>query len=227
MFALSHLFNELFHTENKIKFSLKPNDQDDKDVKDSGASTSAANNPPTSANGSNNAVVAVSNNNGRASSCVIELKVVWFNFAAPPRAPITRKIDFTRLDWNLLSTASPAITAWMNPSNRFAIKLVAMMKTWHLRRTAVAACLMADGLEIQGIQKHVKSRYSGKFTPLAKTLQEDPSCQLCTMMQKLVYQETAANIESVLKQQDLPALTTLRQVCCKMFCLVGLIQIKF
>lgn len=30
------------------------------------------------------------------SSCVIELKVVWFNFAAPPRAPITRKIDYTR-----------------------------------------------------------------------------------------------------------------------------------
>lgn len=101
----------------------------------------------------------------------------------------------------------------MNPSNRFAIKLVAMRKTWHLRRTAVAACLMADGLEIQGIQKHVKSRYSGKFTPLAKTLQEDPSCQLCTMMQKLVIQETAGSIENVLKQQDLPALTTLRQVC--------------
>lgn len=116
------------------------------------------------------------------------------------------------LDWNLLSTASPAITAWMNPTNRFAIKLVSMMKSWHLRRTAVAACLMADGLEIQGIQKHIKSRYSGKFTPLAKTLQEDPSCQLCTMMQKLVFQETVGKIESVLKQQDLPALTILRQV---------------
>lgn len=60
------------------------------------------------------------------------------------------------LDWNLLSTASPAITAWMNPSNRFAIKLVAMLKAMHLRRTAVAACLMADGLEVQGIQKHAK-----------------------------------------------------------------------
>lgn len=35
---------------------------------------------------------------GNVSSCVIELKVVWFNFAAPPRAPITRKIDYTRYD---------------------------------------------------------------------------------------------------------------------------------
>lgn len=33
---------------------------------------------------------------GNVSSCVIDLKVVWFNFAAPPRAPITRKIDYTR-----------------------------------------------------------------------------------------------------------------------------------
>lgn len=33
---------------------------------------------------------------GNVSSCVIEFKVVWFNFAAPPRAPITRKIDYTR-----------------------------------------------------------------------------------------------------------------------------------
>lgn len=30
------------------------------------------------------------------SSCAIDLKVVWFNFAAPPRTPITRKIDYTR-----------------------------------------------------------------------------------------------------------------------------------
>lgn len=30
------------------------------------------------------------------SSCVIELKSVWFNFAAPPCVPITRKIDLTR-----------------------------------------------------------------------------------------------------------------------------------
>lgn len=34
--------------------------------------------------------------NGNVSSCVIEIKMVWFNFAAPPRAPITRKIDYTR-----------------------------------------------------------------------------------------------------------------------------------
>lgn len=32
----------------------------------------------------------------KTSSCIIELKCVWFNFAAPPCVPLTRKIDFSR-----------------------------------------------------------------------------------------------------------------------------------
>lgn len=172
-------------------------------------STAPSTNAP---NKNDEATTPNNNNNGRTSSCVIDLKSVWFNFAAPPSVPITRKIDYTRLDWNLLSTASPAITAWMNPSNRFAIKSVAMMKAFHLRRTSVAACIMADALEVQGIQKHPKTRYSGKFTPLAKTLQEDPSCQLCTVMQKYVLQQTTTKIDDILKHPESPPLNTLRQV---------------
>lgn len=32
----------------------------------------------------------------KACSCLIELKTMWFNFAAPPRTPITKKIDCSR-----------------------------------------------------------------------------------------------------------------------------------
>lgn len=189
-------------------------------------------NPTTSsqANGQHpaNNLIAQTNDNGKTSSCVIDFKTVWFNFAAPPRAPITRKIDYSRLDWNLLSTASPAITAWMNPSNRFAIKLVAMMKTMYVRRTAVAASCMADVLEQdQNKYRAVKSRYSGKFTPLAKTLQEDPSCQLCTIMRKFVTQESVEKIEKNLKQTNLPQLTTLRQVMIFLNVLMTRYLIKF
>lgn len=148
--------NQESSAKDKIKFTFKSSESVHKPANEpSTAQPAPAPNPNTNAK-ETNAVVQVSNNNGRASSCVIDLKSVWFNFAAPPSVPITRKIDYTRLDWNLLSTASPAITAWMNPSNRFAIKIVAMMKAFHLRRTAIAACLMADGLEVQGIQKHPK-----------------------------------------------------------------------
>uniref|UniRef100_A0A182M138 Fragile site-associated protein C-terminal domain-containing protein n=1 Tax=Anopheles culicifacies TaxID=139723 RepID=A0A182M138_9DIPT len=156
-------------------------------------------------------VAPCSNDNGKTSSCVIDFKTVWFNFAAPPRTPITRKIDYTRLDWNLLSTASPAITAWMNPCNRFAIKVVALMKAMYIRRTAVTVALMADAWERPSLHRPVKSRYGGKFTPLAKTLQEDPSCQLCTVLQQFVLDENAAKIEYMLKQQYLPQLSIMRQ----------------
>ena len=98
------------------------------------------------------------NDNGKLSSCIIDLKTVWFNFAAPPRAPITRKIDYSRLDWNLLSTAAPSITAWMNPSNRLAIKVVAIMRAMYLRRTAIITALMADSLEEQNTLRPAKVR---------------------------------------------------------------------
>ncbi len=29
-------------------------------------------------------------------SCVIQFNTMWYNFAAPPQTPITRKIDYTR-----------------------------------------------------------------------------------------------------------------------------------
>lgn len=44
----------------------------------------------------NKECVPLSKDSKNVSSCVIEVKVVWFNFAAPPRTPITRKIDYTR-----------------------------------------------------------------------------------------------------------------------------------
>ncbi|KAG8228088.1 hypothetical protein J437_LFUL000087, partial [Ladona fulva] len=140
---------------------------------------------------------------GNASSCVMEFKTVWFNFAAPPRAPITRKLDYT-------STASPAINAWLNPSNRFAIRTVHMLRTKYRRSTGVVACLMAEALDVQGINMPPKSRY-GRLTPLAKTLQEDPSCQLCNVLQKYVLQTDLASIEANLKDGELPLLSTLRQ----------------
>ena len=57
----------------------------------------------------------------------------------------------------------------------------------------------------------LQSRY-GRLTPLAKTLQEDPSCQLCSILQNYVFLSEIINIEANLKESDLPLLSTLRQV---------------
>ena len=53
-----------------------------------------------------------------SSSGSVQLNTSWFNFAAPPKTPISRKIDFTKMDWNLLSTASPSIDVWFNAVDR-------------------------------------------------------------------------------------------------------------
>ncbi|XP_065078677.1 bridge-like lipid transfer protein family member 1 isoform X6 [Ochlerotatus camptorhynchus] len=194
-------------SKEKLSEPKTPRDRFGPDESDQGKEQ----NPQIGSNGGDKAMVAAKNDNGKTSSCVVDFKTVWFNFAAPPRTPITRKIDYSRLDWNLLSTASPAITAWMNPSNRFAIKIVALMRAMYVRRTAVMVALMADAWERQTVHRPLKSRYPGMFTPLAKTLQEDPSCLLCTMLQKYVLEETVAKIENDLKQQYVPQLGTLRQ----------------
>ncbi|KAK9751645.1 hypothetical protein QE152_g4782 [Popillia japonica] len=155
-------------------------------------------------------LVSVKKDSSNVISCIIELKVVWFNFAAPPRTPITKKIDYTRLDWNLLSTASPAINAWMNPSNRLAIRVVHMVRSMYRRSTAIVACLMSESLDVCGSHMPFKSRYN-KLTPLSKTLQDDPSCQLCTVLQKYYMESDPAVIEANLRESDLPQLFTLRQ----------------
>lgn len=155
---------------------------------------------------------AQTNDNGKVSSCIIDLKTTWFNFAAPPRAPITKKIDYSRLDWNLLSTAAPSITAWMNPANRLAIKTVSLMRMMYQRETAVLTSLMCESLEQHSHYRAAKSRYPSKFTPMAKTLQDDCSCKLFTILQKYVTDLGVDKIESNLKQQFVPPLSTLRQV---------------
>ncbi|XP_012263790.2 transmembrane protein KIAA1109 homolog isoform X5 [Athalia rosae] len=202
---------EIFYTD-----SVKSREELDNTIASTSATTEA---DASAANTSNTTQINPSatctslvakDTNGNTSSCVIELKTVWFNFAAPPRTPITRKIDYTRLDWNLLSTASPAINAWMNPSNRFAIRVVHMVKSMYRRSTAIIACLMAEALDVQGIHMPSKSRY-GRLTPLAKTLQEDPSCQLGSILQNYVLLSDLATIEENLRAADLPPLSTLRQ----------------
>ncbi|RVE46725.1 hypothetical protein evm_008645 [Chilo suppressalis] len=165
--------------------------------------------PDEPSNGSNTTVAPVKDN-GNTSSCAIDLKVVWFNFAAPPRTPITKKIDYTRLDWNLLSTASPAINAWMNPCNRLGIRVVSLYRAHARRLTATAASLMAGALDLAPHHTLPKSRY-GRHTPMAKQLREEPSLQLCGVLLRHALQADAAAVQADLAERHLPSLSTLRQ----------------
>lgn len=99
----------------------------------------------------------------------------------------------------------------MNPANRLAIKSVSLVRMFYQRETAVITSLMCESLEDQSNYRLPKSRYPMKFTPMAKTLQDDCSCKLFTIIQNYVRVKSVENIEENLKHQFVPALSTLRQ----------------
>ena len=139
-----------------------------------------------------------------------ELKTTWFNFAAPPKTPISKKIDFTKLDWNLLSTASPSIDAWLGPIDRLQEAGSSCFQQYHQRVGAVMACLMAEALDVAA-ENFLKLTKYEKLTALSKTLRDDPSCQLCSILLKYMIRGNLSDIESNLDLKGVPPLTTLRQ----------------
>lgn len=120
-----------------------------------------------------------------AASFAGELGAVWFNFAAPPKTPNTRKIDYTRLDWHLLSTGTPSINAWLAVIDRILFAAKRANRLAEQRKDAVVSCLMTLALEVPGIHVAPQTKYlARKRSPLAKALQEDPSCQLIAVLRR-------------------------------------------
>ena len=149
---------------------------------------------------------------GKSSKAAASMnfQTVWFNFAAPPKTPISKKMDFTKLDWNLLSTGSPSIDAWLNPFDRTQHAVSDLLNRYNCRVGAIMASVMADALDERQLHFAKVSKYDN-MTALAKTLKEDPSCQLCSVLLRYVskcgVEEMAANLD----RKVVPPLSTLRQ----------------
>lgn len=61
-----------------------------------------------------------------------------------------------RTDWNLLSTATPAINSWLNPIHYCTVAAVTLMQSYCNRKQAVLACIMTEALEVQSIHMPIK-----------------------------------------------------------------------
>ena len=98
--------------------------------------------------------------NENQSSFVTDIESIWFNFAAPPKTNSnTRKIDFTRLDWHLLSTAAPSITAWLSVSDRFLLSLKLAKRLSQQRIDGLLVSLMTAGLEVPATHHPPQSKH--------------------------------------------------------------------
>lgn len=142
-----------------------------------------------------------------ASLVLAELHTAWFNFAAPPRTPNTHKIDFTRLDWHLLSTMTPSINAWLKPCDRLSMSFRQTVYAYQRRSTAVVAYLMADALD--GAPSPLRGRLRQRLTHLSRALQEDPSCQLLAALCRHSVRGLPA--EDALLPEVAPSLSMLRR----------------
>lgn len=149
------------------------------------------------------------------TSAGLDVGAVWFNVAAPPKSPNTKKIDFTRLDWHFLSTATPSINAWLSTGDRLLVSVKKAGRCGETRRDAIMACLMSMALEVQGIHVAPPTKYLvRKRTPLAKTLQEDPSCQLLAVLRRYLKGHSSTmddDLGQFLKADVLPSLGQLKR----------------
>lgn len=76
----------------------------------------------------------------------------------------------TRLDWNLLSTVTPAMNAWMNPFDRLMKAIRHVNLALAHRTSSVMACVMTEALELPGIQLPYKVRRHSATKNICKHL---------------------------------------------------------
>ncbi|XP_065578984.1 bridge-like lipid transfer protein family member 1 isoform X2 [Artemia franciscana] len=144
------------------------------------------------------------------TNCVAQVGGVWFGFAAPPKTPITKKIEYTRLDWNLLSTTSPAISAWISCTDRFILSMKHynhLQRRWNL---GVMAVLMAENLDLPRQDIPKKSKYS-YFSSKSLAVREDPSVRLCILLQTFLSEGKPDFPEEALHEHHLPPPDTTQQ----------------
>ena len=60
---------------------------------------------------------------------------------------LKQQFFLSRNDWNLLSTATPAINAWMNPCHRAILSANILYSNLNKRICSVMASIMTDALE--------------------------------------------------------------------------------
>ncbi|KAM9329723.1 bridge-like lipid transfer protein family member 1 [Gastrophryne carolinensis] len=143
-----------------------------------------------------------------SSSMKLTIKEIWFSFAAPTnvRSPA---FTFSR-QLNLLSTATPAVSAWLVPIDQLKSSFNKLDTEGTLRVCAVMGCIMTEALENKSIHFPMRSKYN-RLTKQARFLQENPSCLLCNLLHHYLHQANYSIIEDATLSDGLPALVTLKK----------------
>ncbi|XP_016095629.1 bridge-like lipid transfer protein family member 1 [Sinocyclocheilus grahami] len=143
-----------------------------------------------------------------SSSMKLTIKEIWFSFAAPTN--IRSHAPTMSRQLNLLSTATPAVGAWLVPIDQLKTSLQKLDMEATLRVCAVMGCIMTEALEKKSIHIPFRSKYN-RVTKRARYLHENPSCLLCNILHRYLQQADYSIIEEATLNDGLPALVTLRK----------------
>ncbi|XP_073775869.1 bridge-like lipid transfer protein family member 1 isoform X47 [Danio rerio] len=143
-----------------------------------------------------------------SSSMKLTIKEIWFSFAAPTNIRSHAPVMSRQL--NLLSTATPAVGAWLVPIDQLKSSLEKLDMEATLRVCAVMGCIMTEALEKKSIHIPFRSKYN-RVTKRARYLHENPSCLLCNILHRYLQQADYTIIEEATMNDGLPALVTLRK----------------
>lgn len=143
-----------------------------------------------------------------SSSMKLTIKEIWFSFAAPTNVR-SATLNFSR-QLNLLSTATPAVSAWLVPIDQLKSSLNKLDTECTLRVCAVMGCIMTEALENKSIHFPMRSKYN-RLTKQARYLQENPSPLLCNLLHHYLHQANYSIIEDATLSDGLPALVTLKK----------------
>ncbi|XP_059821063.1 bridge-like lipid transfer protein family member 1 [Hypanus sabinus] len=143
-----------------------------------------------------------------SSSMKLTISEIWFSFAAPTN--LHSQVQIYSRQLNLLSTATPAISAWLIPIDQLKSSLNKLEMERTLRVCAVMGCIMTEALERKSVHFPLKSKYN-RVNKLAQYLQENPSCLLCNILHRYLYQADFSVIEDATMNNGLPALVTLKK----------------
>ncbi|XP_060035101.1 bridge-like lipid transfer protein family member 1 isoform X6 [Erinaceus europaeus] len=143
-------------------------------------------------------------------SCSMKLaiKEIWFSFAAPTNVRSPARAFSRQL--NLLSTATPAVGAWLVPIDQLKSSLNKLETEGTLRLCAVMGCIMTEALENKSMHFPLRSKYN-RLTKVARFLQENPSCLLCNILHHYLHQANFSVIDDATMSDGLPALVTLKK----------------
>lgn len=98
--------------------------------------------------------------NQRLSLCDFDIAKIWFSFPEPPQSPKgKRKIPFSRFDWNLLSSVSPAVISWLCASKHTIKPIKEFLESRAKRYLEIVAALVTGSLKNrEQLEQEINSR---------------------------------------------------------------------